>query len=149
MIRAQRAAASLVLVLGAGYLWGSLAIPEISIGDPLGPRAFPVLLGGLMALLGASLLVWPAAGGEGGAMGISLHTAGLVLLLGAYGYAIPRLGYPLATFLFLGAASRLLGERSWWVGGGLSVGFSLGVFLLFTKVLDIPLPLGFMLKLWG
>lgn len=148
MMRAERAGAALALVLGAGYLWGSLAIPDISIGDPLGPRAFPILLGGLMALLGASILVWPTKG-EAKAMGVSLHTTGLVLLLGVYGYAIPRLGYPLATFLFLGAASRLLGERSWWIGGLISVGLSVGVFLLFTRVLDIPLPLGFLLKLSG
>jgi putative tricarboxylic transport membrane protein len=148
VIRAERAGAALGVVLGAGYLWGALAIPEISIGDPLGPRAFPLLLGGLMALLAASLLVWPA-GGQVGGMGVSLHTVGLVLLLGLYGYGIPRLGYPLATFLFLGIGSRLLGERSLWVGPVVSACLSAAIFLLFTRVLDIPLPLGVLAGLQG
>lgn len=148
MMRAERAGAALVLILGAGYLWGSLAIPEISIGDPLGPRAFPILLGGLMCLLGGSLFVLPVHG-EATGLGVSLHTAGFAVLLGAYGYAIPRLGYPVATSLFLLMASRLLGERSWWIGGLLSVALSVGIFVLFTRVLDIPLPMGFLVKSSG
>ncbi|MGQ9858566.1 MAG: tripartite tricarboxylate transporter TctB family protein [Thermodesulfobacteriota bacterium] len=141
MAKGEKAGASLAVVLGAGYLWGALAMPEMSIGDPLGPRAFPILLGALMSILGGSLLVWPAPKGSG-PTGMSLHTGLLVLLLGVYGYGIPRLGYPVATVLFMVLASRLLGERSWLSGLVLSAGMSAGIFLLFTRILDIPLPLG-------
>lgn len=147
-MKGETAGAALAVVLGVGYLWGALAMPEMSIGDPLGPRAFPLLLGALMTILGGSLLVWPA-GKESSSTGISLHTGGLALLLGLYGYGIPRLGYPIATFLFLAIASRLLGERSWWLGPLLSAGLSAGIFLLFTRILDIPLPLGIMAERGG
>lgn len=146
--KGERAGAALAAVLGIGYFWSALAMPDISIGDPLGPSAFPLLLGALMALLGGSLLVKPAREGSG-SMGISVSTGALALLLGLYGYGIPRLGYPLATFLFLGLASRLLGERSWLWGLLLSVGISSGVFLLFTTILDIPLPLGILVGRGG
>ncbi len=148
MVRGEMAGAGLAVVLGAGYLWGALAMPEMSIGDPLGPRAFPLLLGALMTLLGGSLLVWPAQK-DSGSMGISLHTGALALLLGLYGYGIPRLGYPAATFLFMVLAPRLLGERSYLLGLLLPAGISTGVFLLFTRILDMPLPLGILEKLLG
>lgn len=140
-MKGEKAGAALATVIGLGYLWGALTMPEMSIGDPLGPRAFPMLLGALMAVLGGSLLVRPVQKNTS-SMGISLPTGLLALLLGLYGYGIPRLGYPVATFLFLALASRLLGERSWVWGVALSVGISAGVFFLFTRILDIPLPLG-------
>ena len=142
-VGAERKGAILATLVGAGYFYEAVAMPDVSIGDPLGPRLFPMLLGIFMTLLGGSLVLKPAEGEES-SFGLSPRSWGLVLLLGLYGYAIPMGGYPLCTFLFLAVGSRLLGERSWLRCLGISAIMSALIFLLFTKVLDIPLPVGFL-----
>jgi putative tricarboxylic transport membrane protein len=141
--------ALVALILGSGYLWEALFMEDVSIGDPLGPRAFPLVLGGSMVALALSLVVRPSQAPSQGfsrSMGSVMALAGL---LGVYGFGIEWIGYPAATFLFLLVTSRLLGERSWGVGLGVSAGLSLGVYALFTRILDIPLPLGVIGRLMG
>ncbi|MBP1777626.1 MAG: integral rane protein [candidate division NC10 bacterium] len=133
-----------VLAFAVAYLAVALSIPTAAMGDPLGPTAFPVVLGGFMALLGITLAARPDRAREGGdeAPGRWGIVAALAGLLGLYGYSLPVVGYPLGTFLFLGITARLLGERSWSLTVGLSASVSLGVYVLFTRALDVPLPLG-------
>jgi putative tricarboxylic transport membrane protein len=148
MKRAERIGAAIVLLLGAGYLWDALLMEDVTIGDPLGPKVFPVILGVLMAMLGLSLLIRPVDGSPPRPLTSSAaYALVLALMLCAYGLGIEWIGYPVATFLFLLAASRLLGEKSWVAGLVIPLALSLGVFGLFTRVLDIPLPLGWIGKL--
>lgn len=147
-VGAERVGAIFATLVGAGYFYEAVTMPDVSIGDPLGPRWFPMLLGASMTLLGGSLAL-KAAGEEQGSFGLSSRSWGLVLLLGLYGYAIPMGGYPLCTFLFLAVGSGLLGERSWLRCLAISATMSALIFLLFTKVLDIPLPVGFLAFLGG
>jgi putative tricarboxylic transport membrane protein len=149
-MRAERTGATVVLLLGAGYLWEAIFMEEVTIGDPLGPKVFPIILGALMVALGFSLLVRPAGASQSRPFTRTAVSA-LILagLLCAYGFGIEWIGYPLATFLFLLASSRLLGEKSWVAGLVMPLAVSLGVFVLFTQALDIPLPLGFIEKLMG
>jgi len=147
----RRLGGALVCAFGIAYLAVGMFMPTASLGDPLGPKVFPLLLGGFMALLGLVLVIAPdqaqdpADGGQ-----VRAHVAiALTGLLATYGYSLPFLGYPLGTFLFLGTAARLLGERSWRLTIGLSVAVSLGIYLLFTRVLDVSLPLGVLELLKG
>lgn len=150
MRNADRIVGLIILAFGAGYLWAAISMPSATIGDPLGHKTFPVILGGLMIFLGSSLLVKPGRDTEYSPLKRTFISVILLAgLLGAYGYSLPILGYPLGTFLFLFITSRLIGERSWIFGLLLSAGLSLGIFILFTKILDIPLPLGVIQKLIG
>ncbi len=144
-MKTERIGAAFVVLLGAGYLWKAFRLENIDIGDPLGPRAFPILLGIIMTILGCSLLVKPdAATSEEAPFGkASFTVAALAILLTLYSLAIGTIGYPLSTFLFLLLSSRILGEKIRPRGLALAVFISLGIFFLFTRVLDIPLPL------WG
>ena len=149
-MRGERIGATVALLLGAGYLWEAIFMEEVSIGDPLGPRVFPMVLGVIMVVLGFSLVIRP--GGDSPVQPFTktaVSAVVLAVLLGVYGFGIEWIGYPATTFLFLLATSRLLGERSWVTGLGVSLALSLGVFGLFTRVLDIPLPLGLIGKLMG
>ena len=140
---AERSGALIILLLGIGYLWEAFAMQVVSIGDPLGPKAFPIFLGALMSLLGISLLIKPEKGANARLFGkTSLGAIILAGILAVYGFGIEWIGYPIATVIFLLVATRILGERSWITGILLSVGLSIGVFALFTLVLDIRLPLG-------
>jgi len=125
------------------YLLGAWAIPHASIGDPLGATTFPVILGLAMLALGLSLTWKPDQGGAPISLRRSVGGIGIIAgLLGVYGYTLPLIGYPMGTFLFLTITARYLGETAWSRAIGLSAGLSLGIFLLFTKVLDLPLPFG-------
>jgi len=143
MRNADRIVGLIIFAFGAGYLLAAISMPSATIGDPLGHKTFPVILGGLMIFLGSSLLVKPGRDTEFSPLERTFISVILIAgLLGAYGYSIQSLGYPLGTFLFLFITSRLIGERAWILGLLLSAGLSLGIFILFTKILDIPLPLG-------
>ncbi|RPH51263.1 MAG: tripartite tricarboxylate transporter TctB family protein [Desulfobacteraceae bacterium] len=147
-MRTERIGAAIVLLFGTGYLWEAIRMEEANIGDPLGPKVFPIILGALMVALGLSLLIRPMGGSQSQPF---TKTAAYVFVLAgllcAYGFGIEWIGYPAATFLFLLAASRLLGEKSWVACIVIPLALSLGIFGLFTRVLGIPLPLGFIEKL--
>ncbi len=146
----DRIVALIILILGIGYLLAAISLPSAPIGDPLGPKAFPIVLGGLMILLGATILIGPEKGLESHPLKRTFSSVfALAGLLGGYGYTLPLIGYPLGTFLFLFITARMMGERSWILCILLSVGLSLGIYLLFTQALGIPLPLGVMEKLKG
>lgn len=143
MISQGRTEGVIVTTIGLAYLMGAWAIPHASVGDPLGATTFPVILGLVMLILGLSLTFAPDKGTA--PIGLKKSLGGIAViagLLGIYGYTLPLVGYPLGTFLFLAITARYLGEKSWAMAIGLSGGLSLGIFLLFTKVLDLPLPFG-------
>lgn len=150
MTKQDRIGAAISMTIGFIYLVKAVSMPSVSIGDPLGPKAFPIILGGLMIVLGSALFLKPEKDVEP----ISLHrTLKSVLtlagLLGGYGYSLPLMGYPLGTFFFLFIATRLMGERSMTLSALLSAGLSLSIYGLFTQILGIPLPLGLIEKLTG
>ncbi|RJQ63377.1 MAG: tripartite tricarboxylate transporter TctB family protein [Desulfobacteraceae bacterium] len=148
MIRAERIGAFVVLLLGAGYLWEALVMEQVTIGDPLGPKVFPVILGVLMTALGFSLLIRPVGTSPSETFTRpAACTLILAVLLCVYGFAIGWIGYPVATFLFLFLGSRLLGEKSWVKCIVIPLALSMGVFGLFTRVLEIQLPPGILRKL--
>ena len=52
----DRIIGALTLLLAAVYLYATAQIPTLEIGDPLGPKAFPILLG--IALIAAAILLF-------------------------------------------------------------------------------------------
>lgn len=142
MTLGSRIGGAIICAVGLAYLIAALAVPRASVGDPLGPTAFPVVLGGMMLLLGFSFLIAPEKDQASEGLKWNLSVVLLAGLLGVYGYSLPYVGYPLGTFLFICITARLMGERSWAQGISLSAGLSAGIYLLFTRVLDVPLPLG-------
>lgn len=150
MTKEERIIALVILLVGAVYLATALSMPSMSIGDPLGHKAFPIILGGLMILLGLALLFKPEKQ-SGPALSMRNIVTILVLtgLLACYGWTLDWTGYPLGTFLFLVVTVRLLGERKWSLNLSLSAALSLAIYLLFTRLLDITLPLGVLERLMG
>jgi putative tricarboxylic transport membrane protein len=125
----------------AWRMW-HLAVPFAY--EPVGPKAFPILLAALMAVCCALLLIkpdreirWP---------GPALLGKGvlLIVVLLAYAAAFDVLGFAGATILMVVAVSRLFGA-SWQTG--LVSGLAIGVagYFLFDHLLDVSLPLG---RLW-
>ena len=115
--------------------------------EPIGPRAFPLLLAAISAACSLWLLLRPKRIAEtlaplpdGGLARAVLLMAGLF----AYAFLFEVIGFPLATVLVTVAIGRLFGGSWRQVAlAGLALGVSL--FLLFDKALDVTLPLG---SLW-
>jgi len=112
--------------------------------EPIGPRAFPLLLAGISAVCALWLLLRPKRVAETLAPlpdGGPARAAALIGAVFAYAFLFELVGFPLATVLVTIAIGRLFG------GGWRQVvleGVALGVvlFLLFDKTLDVTLPLG-------
>lgn len=131
-----------VTALGLLYLaWGYTA--PITY-DPLGPRPYPVLILSLLAVCCLFLAIRPKT--EVIDLGYTPSMLKkLAVCLGAmllYAVLFELLGFPLATALMAFVIGRLFGGG--WVacavsGAVLGVGF----YLLFDRLLDVPLPVGF------
>ena len=109
--------------------------------DPVGPRAYPLLLLGLMAAAAAWLVFKPGPQTETLSRR-ALQRAGLcILTLLAYALLFEHLGFVLSTALATFALGLLFTGR---VVPCLISGVLMGVLLyaLFDYALDVPLPLG-------
>jgi len=144
-----------VIVFAGLYLWATAQIPSLEIGDPLGPKAFPRLLGiGLLltaGLLFVEMMRNRAAAAEredespGQAQeerGHLLVIAGATVWTGLYYAVFEHLGYLLATVIFLFGLTAYF-NRGRWVMNILTVLlFSVGSYALFVKALGVTLAPG-------
>jgi putative tricarboxylic transport membrane protein len=140
------------LLLAAVYFYATAQIPTLEIGDPLGPKAFPRLLGiGLLITAAILFLEIRAKAKERrdetpqAAAGDYKHLwviAGVTVWTGLYYAVFESLGY------VLGSAAYLLGltgyfHRGKWVTNILvSVLFAIGTYLVFVKVFGVMLAEG-------
>jgi putative tricarboxylic transport membrane protein len=136
------------VVLAAGMAWAAHDYAAPISYEPVGPRAFPLLLAGLLALSGAWLVVRPSAHANG--LGLAqLKTLGLAAIaVFAYALLFETLGFTLATALMAVPVGMAFGGN--WkqsLAGGFGLG--LGFFLLFDKLLDVVLPTGLLAFLLG
>lgn len=148
----QRILGAILLAICVGLVavaWGYQAPFSY---EPVGPRAYPLLLLVLIMAGALYLLVKPTsislAPPQPGhdedvpmdrRMLIKVSTC--VGLLVVYAALFENLGFVLSTLLFGFFIARLYGAR-WWQCAVISVVASIGLYLLFDYVLDVPLPLG-------
>lgn len=154
MILARYALAAISICLAAGYFAASFKLPTMMMGDPVGPRAFPMLIASGLALCGL-LLAWEARHKNGQARSeadlkanISSNLSDLPLVLratlwtGMYFLAFEHIGYLLATFIFLFGGIVAFRRSRWSVSLAVAAGCSLGFYLIFVGLLGANLPFG-------
>ncbi|MBH0129551.1 tripartite tricarboxylate transporter TctB family protein [Salinibacterium sp. NK8237] len=142
-----------VVVFGSAILLAVRDYPTLPSGE-LGPSLFPGIIGGLMILMGVLLLgrwfkarktVRPAK--EKGEAVVWSRWINAGLIIGAvifYLLAVDFLGFlTTVSVMTVGLIFRL--GTKWWVAITAGVLTTLVVWLIFNKVLLVPLPLGF----WG
>jgi putative tricarboxylic transport membrane protein len=132
-----------LLVLGAGIIFGTFSVSALPGQDSLGPRLFPALIGGGLILLGLAHFRPRASDLEGHAddghwPSLLWMVAGLAF--GAFTYKL--LGFiPAALGIFVLTARGFAGKWDWrHVAVGLVV--ALIAFFGFTKGLGLNLPTG-------
>jgi putative tricarboxylic transport membrane protein len=109
--------------------------------EPVGPRAFPMLLAALIGIAGAWIAIRPSAHSAAVAAGRLWALVFCVVAVLAYALLFQWLGFTLATTLMAVPVGMAFGGtlRQSLVGG---VGLGIGLYVLFDKMLDVVLPTG-------
>ncbi len=137
----DRVLGAVCIVASAAMAWAAQDYAAAISYEPVGPRAFPLLLAGGLGLSGLWLVVRPTAGAEAFRSVPWKLTALCAAAVLAYAILFQWLGFPLATVLMAVPVGMAFGG-SW--RQSLLSGASLGVvlYLLFDKLLDVVLPAG-------
>ncbi len=140
-----------IIILAPVYFYATQQIPTLEIGDPLGPKAFPRLLGICLLIAGAMLFaeIWREARAkprqaERTPLGDRRHylvIGGVVVWTAIYFTFFERLGYVIATTIYLLALTAYFHRGKWVTNVLTSILYCLGTYLMF-KALDVNLPRG-------
>ncbi len=129
-----------LLLLGLFFVWGGNQLEVPFSYDPLGPKFFPMVAGGLLSILAVMAIV-QAKHVQFPAKNTMIKTALIVILLIGYQLTFHGLGFLLATAILVFSISRIFaGTPKQALGAG--VGVSAVVYLIFNTLLDVPLPVG-------
>lgn len=145
-------------ILGAVLLAICIALTLVAWGyqapfsyEPVGPRAYPLLLLGLLIGGTLYLLFKPASNVAEEKFGhdedvpmdqqMLVKVSTCVVLMVAYASLFERLGFVLSTLPFGFLIALLYGAR-WWQAAVTGIVASISLYLLFDYALDVPLPLG-------
>lgn len=143
-----------MVVLTGVYFWATSQIPTLEIGDPLGPKAFPRLLGAGMIIAAVMLLIEMLKARKAESKSVAPQAAephdiasykiiiGVTVATGIYFVLFEPLGYAVATGLFLLAMTSYFNKGKWWTNGLTSVLYSFGSYYAFTSLLGVNLPRG-------
>lgn len=157
----DRILGAVCVVVGAGMAWAAQGYAAEISYEPVGPRAFPLLLSALMVACGAWLVVRPgvAATAEGGGAGAEAGAGAArwqnlkplalaVLAIGLYVSLFQWLGFPLATALMALPVGMAFGGN-WRQSLAAGVGMGVVLYLMFDKLLDVILPTGLLSFIFG
>ncbi|HEY4317774.1 MAG TPA: tripartite tricarboxylate transporter TctB family protein [Herbaspirillum sp.] len=149
-----------VIVGALVYLYADYQMPLTRMGDALGPRAFPALVGCGLLLAGALLLIeafskteikktsahTETETGEPPTPKERLRQSGILVAMVAwtalYYTVFEEVGYLVSTMVFLGALLSYFHRGHHRANFLTAVGFALLVNLIFTHLLNVPLPAG-------
>jgi putative tricarboxylic transport membrane protein len=135
-----------VLFLSIVFLFATSQLPSAALGDPLGPRAFPFLIGGLLLIPAVALLTSPQAKTAGNdlapAIGVwprLIKMAGVFALAAVFFFALEKVGYVLSTPVFLFALLRLMYGDRYVLNAVVAITFTTVTYFMFA-FLGINLP---------
>jgi len=129
------------LLLAVFLTWHGYDLEAPFAYEPVGPKAFPLLLAAVIGLCGLRLVVKGGHAVAANPAGANLRIAVMVGLIAGYALLFQWLGFVLATTAMATLVGRLFGG-TW--GRCVIGGVALGVtgFVLFDKVMDVVLPVG-------
>jgi putative tricarboxylic transport membrane protein len=151
--RSELGVALLLALLGGVVLWDAARIStDFSQRGPVGPKAVPVLVGGLLLICAVLLALDVLRGGQGEAEAgedIDLSHGSdwrtVLLLIGAFlanAALIDWAGWAISGAVLFWGSAYALGSRRYVRDAAIAIALSVGTFYLFTVGLGITLPAG-------
>lgn len=147
----DRVLAICVIAAALIYLYADSRLPKLRIGDPLGPKVFPAIVG--IGLLGSGLLLLLETRNKGAVAAEEAHADpqarlhGIVLVLMTvwtvlYYKAFEPVGYLISTLVYTFALLAYFNRGRWVMNTLVSVGFTLSAYAIFVKFLGVSMPGG-------
>lgn len=133
------------ILLSISFAISAFAIQESFLSDAVGPKAFPLIIAGILGLSSAVIALRPDAEPQWPSLGRFVEVLSAIVAMVLYAEVLPLLGFVIATAF---AATYL----SWRLGSSVissiltGIGTSLGIYVIFHLVLGLSLargPLGF------
>lgn len=136
--------AALLLLAAAGITLGWDLRAPVSY-EPVGPRAFPLLVFALIGVCAVALIAGKRPATHWAPPRVLARVGGLFAVVLLYALLFDKLGFVISTALMCMPLALMFGAT--WkqaVAGGTSMGVAL--FILFDRLLDVALPVGLWLK---
>jgi len=128
----------LIIALALGFIASAAQIQVSFLSDPVGPKTFPYLIGGVSIIAALSVVMQPDADPEWPSLPVIGKLAISILVLVGYSYALRPFGFLAPTALAAGIISYQIQPRP--IAAALTgVGLSIGLFLIFKYALGLGL----------
>jgi putative tricarboxylic transport membrane protein len=133
------------LALAAFYLWATSIIPDSFMTDVIGPRAFPYIIGTVLAICSLYFLLRPDAEPDWPILVNLIEILFATAVMFLYAWSLSKVGFAIATVFATAYLSWRLGTRplNALITG---VATSAGIYVVFRLILGLSLakgPLGF------
>ena len=129
---------TVVTLLALAFIASATQIQTSFLVDPVGPRTFPIMIGGVAALSGILVALRPDGDPEWPELRTLANLVVAVVILTGYAYALKPLGYVLPTAITASVLSFQISPRpSHAIAAG--IGLSAGLFVLFKYALGLGL----------
>ncbi len=143
------------VIIGIAYSIQAYHLPRATVGNPLAPMVFPLILGLLMLVCGIILLVKEGMKKKevtadqekekAKPKGLTRSTKLIIFTCVSsviYALLFERIGYVLSTLLFMSSILFALnGKEKWKTNIIVATCFSISIYVVFLKLLSISLPL--------
>ena len=126
------------LFVALGYIASATQIQTSFLADPVGPKAFPIMVGAVAALCGLVMIVRPDPDPNWPAFRTFGSLALAVIVLVGYAYALKPMGFVVPTAIAAAILSYQISPRK--LPAALAgLGLSIGLFVLFKYALGLGL----------
>ncbi|MCT4619979.1 MAG: tripartite tricarboxylate transporter TctB family protein [Marinisporobacter sp.] len=143
----------ITLIIALIYGFMAYTLPKAAIGNPMAPAMYPLILAGALGVLGiiliiksdlrksiASFEILKKEATDQDRLNAKMITKTCCFAL-LYTIAFDHLGYVISTFIFLQMMLILInGKEKWKVNTLVALFFSVGIYMIFSKLLGIYLP---------
>ncbi|WP_417210469.1 tripartite tricarboxylate transporter TctB family protein [Antarctobacter sp.] len=129
---------AVVTLVALAYIASATQIQTSFLADPVGPRTFPFIVGGVAALCGILVVLRPDADPEWPVLGTLGALLVAVVVLVGYAYALKPLGFLLPTAITAAILSYQISPRPR-AAALAGVGLSVGLFIIFKFALGLGL----------
>lgn len=128
----------IVVLVALAYVASATQIQTSFLTDPLGPKAFPILVGSVAAICGVVIILRPDADPNWPGLRTLISLTIAVIVLVAYAYSLRPLGFLIPTAITAAILSYQINPRP--VAAILAgLGLSIGLFIIFKYALGLGL----------